>query len=112
MQLLRWGWRGVLILAVGFLALGGLAYAVGRPNPEAGARAARWCCPSCRASWASSESAIVINAVNVLFALFVLIQLPYLFGGQLNIAEGASPTPSTPAAGSASWSRSRSWCWA
>lgn len=81
--LLRWGWRGVLILAVGFLALGGLAYAVGRP-PEG---ASKVVLPVVPRFLGFLESAIVINAVNVLFALFVLIQLPYLFGGQLNIRE-------------------------
>ena len=35
-----------------------------------------------------TESAVVLNAVNVLFAAFVLIQIPYLFGGQLNIDLG------------------------
>lgn len=83
--LLRWGWRGVLILAVGFLVLGGLAYAVGRPEPE---RESKVVLPVVPRFLGFLESAIVINAVNVLFALFVLIQLPYLFGGQLNIAEG------------------------
>lgn len=83
--LLRWGWRGVLILAVGFLALGGLAYTVGRPEP---ARASQVVLPGVPRFLGFLESAIVINAVNVLFTLFVLIQLPYLFGGQLNIAAG------------------------
>ena len=88
-QLLRWGWRGVLILAVGFLALGGLAYAVGRPRPEGENTAAgQVVLPSPVHFLGFLESAIVINAVNGLFFLFVLVQLPYLFGGQLNIAEG------------------------
>ena len=88
-QLLRWGWRGVLILAVGFLALGGLAYAAGRPRPEGENTAAgQIVLPSPVRFLGFLESAIVINAVNGLFFLFVLIQLPYLFGGQLNIVEG------------------------
>jgi hypothetical protein len=32
-----------------------------------------------------TESAVVLNAVNLLFAAFVVIQIPYLFGGRLNI---------------------------
>lgn len=83
-RLLRWGWRGVLILTVGFVALGGLAYAAGRP-PEDESRVTL---PVVPRFLGFLESAIVINAVNVLFTLFVLIQLPYLFGGQLNIREG------------------------
>ena len=83
-KLLRWGWRGVLILAVGFVALGGLAYAAGRPPADE----SRVTVPTVPRFLGFLESAIVINAVNVLFFLFVLIQLPYLFGGRLNIAEG------------------------
>ena len=82
-QLLRWGWRGVLILAVGFLLLGGLAYAVGKPRPEDEKPIAL---PIVPRFLGFLESAIVINAVNVLFFLFVLIQIPYLFGGRINIA--------------------------
>lgn len=88
-QLLRWGWRAVLILAVGFLLLGGLAYAVGRPRPDGeNASANRIVLPTLPRFLGCLESGIVINAVNVLFFLFVLIQLPYLFGGQINIAAG------------------------
>jgi hypothetical protein len=35
-----------------------------------------------------TESAVLLNAVNVLFLVFVVIQIPYLFGGQLNIDLG------------------------
>lgn len=83
-ELLRWGWHGALILAVGFLALGGLAYTVGRPPKDERQVAL----PAVPRFLGFLESAIVINAVNVLFVLYVLIQLRYLFGGQLNVAAG------------------------
>jgi Domain of unknown function (DUF4153) len=81
-ELGRWLGHGWVILSVGFLLAGGLAYAVRQ-------RTAGW---SDRVSSAGlprfpavTEAAVVINAVNLLFFLFVLIQVPYLFGGQLNI---------------------------
>jgi len=81
-ELGRWVGHGWVILIVGFLLAGGLAYAVRQ-------RAAGWAERLSPAGLprfpAVTESAVVINAVNLLFFLFVLIQVPYLFGGQLNI---------------------------
>ncbi len=78
----RWIRHAWVILTVGFLLAGGLAYAVRQ-------RAAGWADRLSLAGLprfpAVTEAAVVINAVNVLFFLFVLIQVPYLFGGQLNI---------------------------
>ena len=79
----------MLILAVGFLVLGGLAYAAGRPwSEDENTAAGQIVLPALSRFLGFLESAIVINAVNGLFFLFVLIQLPYLFGGQPDIVEG------------------------
>jgi hypothetical protein len=77
-------WTGHLLISVlvGFLLAGGLAYAVRRwkldwVDTVSSIRLPRF--PSI------TEASVVINAVNILFLLFVLIQIPYLFGGQVNI---------------------------
>ena len=81
-ELGRWLGHAWVILIVGFLLAGGLAYAVRQ-------RAAGWADRLSSAGLprfpAVTEAAVVINAVNLLFFLFVLIQVPYLFGGRLNI---------------------------
>jgi hypothetical protein len=78
----RWLGHSLVILATGFLLAGGLAFTVHK-------RSTGWAdgVASVRLPWFSgvTESLVVLNAVNLLFFLFVLIQLPYLFGGQLNI---------------------------
>jgi hypothetical protein len=80
-------WIGHISVAaiVGLFLAGGLAYAVRERKPDwvdslTAARIPHF--PSI------VESAVVINAVNVLFFLFVLIQIPYLFGGRVNIVPG------------------------
>ncbi len=79
--------HGVVTLAVGFLMLGGLAYTVWRTQtarePDAVLNDL-----SVPPVLGLTEAAVVLAAVNVLFAAFVLIQIPYLFGGQLNIDLG------------------------
>jgi len=79
----RWMGHGLVILSIGFLATGGLAYAARRREADLGKHL----------SWATlkpflgfTESMVVTNTVNVLFLLFVVIQVPYLFGGQINIS--------------------------
>ena len=78
----RWIRHAWVILMAGFLLAGGLAYAVRKGS---GVWADRLSSASFPRFPAVTESAVVINAVNLLFFLFVLIQVPYLFGGQLNI---------------------------
>ena len=81
----RWAGHIVLAAIAGLTLAGGLAYAVRQR----------------RADWVDSissvrtpriagitETSVVIGAVNVLFFLFVLIQIPYLFGGQVNVVAG------------------------
>lgn len=78
----RWVGHFSLAVSVGLLATGGLVFSV-RDRVE---------------TWIDrlpvvnhptfagiTESVVVINAVNLLFFFFVLIQVPYLFGGDLNI---------------------------
>ncbi|MBN1139484.1 MAG: DUF4173 domain-containing protein [Anaerolineae bacterium] len=84
-DLYRWMGHAWVILIVGFLLAGGLAYAVRQ-------RAAGWADRLAAVSAAGlprfpavTEAAVVLNSVNALFFLFVLIQVPYLFGGRLNI---------------------------
>ncbi|MCP4168351.1 MAG: DUF4173 domain-containing protein [Chloroflexi bacterium] len=80
----QWLWRALIIVVIGFTVMGGLAYTVWKqeqeqlsdPNPRQKSVSAL----------GSTEALVVINAVNLLFLGFVFIQLPYLFGGQTNIA--------------------------
>ncbi len=81
-ELGRWVGHAWVILVVGFLLAGGLAYAVRR---RVTAWADRLSLAGLPRFPAVTEAAVVINAVNLLFFLFVLIQVPYLFGGRLNI---------------------------
>ena len=81
-QVGRWIRHSWVILTAGFMLAGGLAYAV---RKQASVWADRLSLAALPKFPAVTESAVVINAVNVLFFLFVLIQVPYLFGGRLNI---------------------------
>jgi hypothetical protein len=77
--------HGTVILLVGFCLLGGLAYTMWREErPDQVVPVS----PSVSPIIGLTESAVMLNAVNLLFAAFVLIQVPYLFGGQLNIDLG------------------------
>lgn len=84
-QAFHWGWRGVLIVAVGFIVSGGLAYTVWKQESGGDSEEASERDTSSPFALGAIEALVVVNAVNLLFLLFVLIQLPYLFGGQLNI---------------------------
>lgn len=79
--------HGAIILAVGFVLLGGLACTAWRDEHGAGGGKA-WTPAAIAPLLGLTESGLVLNAVNVLFAAFVAIQVPYLFGGQLNIDLG------------------------
>jgi hypothetical protein len=85
--LARWAGHGVVALTVGFLLAGGLAYAARPRGLDASDRLAAATLPrSLRVG--VIEASVVIHAVNALFFVFMLIQIPYLFGGQVNIVEG------------------------
>jgi hypothetical protein len=74
-----------VILIVGFLLAGGLAYATRPRGLDASDRLAAATLPR---FLGVIEASVVIYAVNALFFIFMLIQIPYLFGGQVNIVEG------------------------
>lgn len=82
----RWAGHGVVTLVIGFLLAGGLAYAVWREG-ETGAQGPGGgiALPDVSRLLGSTEALVLINAVNALFLLFVTIQIPYLFGGYLDI---------------------------
>lgn len=79
--------HGLVVVGVGFVLLGGLAYALWREEKanESNLPGVSLSVPQ---MLGLTESAVVLNAVNLLFAAFVAIQVPYLFGGRLNIDLG------------------------
>lgn len=79
--------HGGIVLFAGFMLMGGLAYTVWRDDGSPAGSLTRTL-PSVAPLLGLTESAVVLNAVNLLFAAFVVIQVPYLFGGQLNIDLG------------------------
>ena len=100
--IIAWGVAGVLAVAAGAVGLGGEdpaseaspaqpmaqslgAAAVGLPDPDGSSLA--W--PVIRLG--AIESATVLIAVDVLFGVFVVLQLAYLFGGQDTLAATGLP---------------------
>jgi len=80
-DLLDWASHGLVVLPIGLLAAGGLAYAVrSRQEPSPGSSGARL-----PRLLGFTEATVLMNTMNALFLLFVGVQLPYLFGGRLNI---------------------------
>lgn len=79
--------HGSITLCVGFILMGGLAYTVWRDEHSVGERLPA-ALPPISPLLGLTESVVALNAVNLLFAAFVVIQVPYLFGGQLNIDLG------------------------
>jgi hypothetical protein len=84
-EVFRWIGHGSVVLVVGFLLAGGLAYAARPRGLDASDRLAAAELPR---FLGVIEASIVIHAVNALFFVFMLIQIPYLFGGQVNVVEG------------------------
>lgn len=80
----RWAGHGLLSLVIGFVAAGGLAYAVWRTG-DGEQRGGRAALPDVSGLLGSTEALVLINAVNALFMVFVVIQIPYLFGGYLDV---------------------------
>jgi len=79
--------HGSITLCVGFILMGGLAYTVWRDDQSIEGRLPG-ALPPVSPLLGLTESVVALNAVNLLFAAFVVIQIPYLFGGQLNIDLG------------------------
>ena len=79
--------HGSIVLGIGFVLMGGLAFTVWQDErtPERGLPAVPF---AISPLLGLTESAVVLNALNLLFGAFVVIQIPYLFGGQLNIDLG------------------------
>jgi hypothetical protein len=86
--------QAFFIGAVGWVACGALAYGLGRRNlPQAEATEEQAPAEPKRKSKPMTlgliETGIVLGSLDVLFALFVLIQFAYFFGGQANVRVGA-----------------------
>ena len=79
-----WRWSGhmVVIVLVGVPVAGGLAYAVRPRQTDLNAPLSWLTAPR---FLGLTESTVVIHSVNALFLFFVGIQVPYLFGGLVNI---------------------------
>jgi hypothetical protein len=86
-DLLEWSWRGAIIVVIAWILAGGLVYGLSRSPvvEESGlvAKVSRWVWPF---SLGFIEAAILLVLVDVLFLIFVGIQLAYLFGGETNIS--------------------------
>jgi hypothetical protein len=81
----RWLGHGSVSLVVGFALAGGLAYTVRHRKDDWVDALSSLRLPHLPGI---TEATVVIAAVNILFFLFVLIQIPYLFGGQVNVVPG------------------------
>lgn len=88
-RVLEWGFRIAFMIIIGLLVSGALLYAAQKELAEPDLFDA----PAADAPQATFprlgiiETLIPINLVNLLFLVFVVIQIPYLFGGELNISE-------------------------
>lgn len=79
-----WSWvrHGLVILLIGVPVAGALAYTA-RARKAGSATSPAWLTPP--RFIGATEGLVVINSVNILFAIFVGLQLTYLFGGLANI---------------------------
>jgi hypothetical protein len=85
-RLAEWTGHGLVIAAVGFFAAGGLAYTVWRKASTGEETPGNSALPLVLPRFlGNTEALVLLNAVNALFFLFVLVQVPYLFGGEVNI---------------------------
>lgn len=93
--LIEWGFRSVFMVVIGLFVAGGLAYSVQEEEPRLpssnddidlgeGASPAP---KKVGLRLGMIETLIPINLVNLLFLAFMAIQIPYLFGGTLNISK-------------------------
>lgn len=86
-DLLEWLWRAILILAVAWLAAGGLVYALDRRQASDGQGGLEKAIDNLKGaiSLGFVEVTILLTSVDLLFLIFVWIQFVYLFGGEANI---------------------------
>ena len=96
-RMVEWSVRGILIMMIGVFVAGGMAYTalgpitLGAPATDAWEEDAVWKDPAPSTATPPLlgiiETLIPINLINLLFLAFMGIQIPYLFGGALNISE-------------------------
>lgn len=79
----RWLGRITLVVLSGLFFLGAIVAAL---RDASGRRVLRGSIEFGRRILGFTEAAIVLGSVNVLFALFVVVQFAYLFGGVANVA--------------------------
>lgn len=79
-----WSWsrHGVVIALIGVTVAGALAY-TSRARKPGSVASPPWLTPP--RFIGATEGLVVINAINALFAVFVGLQVTYLFGGLANI---------------------------
>lgn len=85
--LLEWLWRGILMVVVGWVVAGALAYALLHQSVGRGSNSVRQMTAFLQRgpSLGFTEAAVVLTLVNGLFVTFVWVQFAYLFGGRTNI---------------------------
>lgn len=91
-KMLEWSVRIVFMILIGLLAGGALLYSSQKQSPDpdlfsAPSRETPSASPSSFSHLGPIETLLPINLINLLFLVFVAIQIPYLFGGELNIGE-------------------------
>ena len=91
-NIFEWLWRGFLIVTIGWLLAGGLAYTFKRSHGDGQGLAEKVTGQLASFKFLGLvEVTTVLVLVDLLFLIFVVIQFAYLFGGQANIAvEGYS----------------------
>jgi len=82
---MQWLPRAILVVAVAFGFTGVLAYVLQKSAPKNQESAAAHSASKKSSSWDLFETTILFTALNVLFFVFISLQLAYLFGGQQNV---------------------------
>jgi hypothetical protein len=93
--IVEWGFRTIFMIIIGLFVAGGLAYSAQEEEPRMSSSddiiglGDEAPASSKKSEWRLGviETIIPINLVNLLLLSFTVIQIPYLFGGALNIAE-------------------------
>ena len=96
-RLAEFAWRGVLIVAVTWVAAGALAYSLLHQSVGRGSRTIQQMTGFLQRgpSLGFTEAAVILSLVNGLFMMFVWVQFAYLFGGRTNIWVDGRPGPFT-----------------
>jgi hypothetical protein len=85
---LEWSFRIAFMVIIGLLVGGVLLYSSQKypPNSDLFSISPRQTSSSSLRYLGPIETLIPVNLINLLFLAFVVIQIPYLFGGELNIS--------------------------